>query len=616
MPLAPKETKWRQAWDRARNVIEHQGPSGKALGQSLQEMRDLAETTAGDWVSRLPVTRKLGKVDFLNFWDVVEGNAQPRNTMVQHAVGEWTQIRPEIRALAQDAGLDVGFIADYMPHVFDPKVFQGQSNWNKAIDHLVKTGQATTNEEASKILYYAREVARNRRYGNLELSRDVNLPGYEKTKEALFGYVESAAKRIAHVKVLGLEDSKAIALIQKIANEGGDASAAMNEFNIASGAQKYGRYQAATSATLRGFNVLGKLGLGAISNATQPLNIATVVGGLRTILLSPKAAFSPEAHEFALKTGVILDGVISQIREGSGFSGKMMGIGAPGFNTVERFNRTLAAVVGRSFADDMARDAVKGSREAIRALTTMGLDVNTVVARGGKLTLEEQIRAARNIVERTQFKVDPQDLPGWASGPWPKVLTQFRTFSYNQTAFMAREIIQPALRGNTRPLLTFLIFGLPAGAAAMELQHLLRNRPSEEDRVQWLRQVYQRVGGLGLLGDVLAGLAPPNSKYLSAERYALQASSVLLGPTASTVQEGIGTLASFTQGKPEGLQRFLLKQIPVIGQTIKNTVLPYKPGGRSGDLTPLEKRLQGSGSLGGSGLSPLEKRLQQQVGVQ
>jgi hypothetical protein len=564
-------------FNRSRNVIAKQGESGKKLAGKLKESRDIAETSAGNWVSQLPTVRKLSKEEFTNFVDVAEGKGQPLSPLVERAAKEWNGVREQVYQSAKGSGLDIGRQEQYFPHVFDDKLFSDKNRYNEAINHLVESGQAKTQEEAVALLARAQDIVRNRRQGNLELERLVDLPGYEKTPDALFGYLESAANRIGQASSFGAKDEQALKLITGIAREGGDAETAKNLFDVAAGAKKNGETVSRVTGTLRKTNSLTKLGLGAITNVGQSVNTATVTGAVRTMLNAPKAAFSKESKDFALKAGVTLDGVLRDIKEGGGFSGKVLGkLTAPGFNKVEKFNRTLAAVAGRDYAMNLASKAAKGDRGALRALDKLGLDSKGIVSRGGKLSEQEQIAAARSIVERTQFKVDPQDLPGWASSPWGKVIAQFRTFSYNQSAFIKREIWDEATKGNVAPLVRFLAIGLPVGAAIKETRNVLQNRKSEENPAKRVTDYYTQVGGLGLAGDAYKAFFPQGSGYLSPERRATMATGFLGGPTVGTGLDLFTSTVKATQGKPEDLERFALRQIPVAGTTLQNTFVPYK----------------------------------------
>lgn len=567
-----------QVWNRDRNILEKQGAAGKELANRVHESRSKWEELAGDWSTRMPTVRKLGAMEFTNLVDVAEGNAQPISQRVTQAAAEWDVVRQEIWAQAQLAGIDMGNITNYFPHRYDPKVLGDTSRWNRALDHLVTTGQAPDRAAAEQMLDKAQE-AMHGRYGNLEMSRIVNLPGYEKTKDALFSYIEGSSKRISQAALFGPENEIGARLITKIGEQGFDNGAAREILKRHLGTKEYGEGLVKMSSMIRSYNVLTSMGISFIANASQPINTATVAGAMRTISAIPKAMFSQQAKDDALRIGVTLDGVIRDVREGVGWSGFAGKIGAPLFNMVEKFNRTLTVEAGRSFARDMftnyARSASTGKidKEAELALQKMGLDAASILQRGGKLTRGEEINAMRNIVERTQFKVDPQDMPGWASHPLGRLVIQFNSFPYNQTAFIAREIIEPAIKQhNIKPLVTFLVLGLPTGMAAYELQTFLRARLAEQDPIQRIRQYYQRVGSIGVVGNLLAAFAPPNTKTMPGERYALEAAGAVFGPSMGKFLEGAGATGYALAGKPEHLEEFITKQIPIVGPTLKNVL--------------------------------------------
>ena len=616
----PKKAGHQQLWNRSRNVIESMGQYGKGLGGLLRKQRNVSLEMAGKWTANLPTAHTLKGKDFENFVDVAEGNAVARTPRIQQAVDEWRAVRLEVYNAAQAAGIPMGYLDDYFPHVFDPKMFKGD-NWVNAVNHLRTTGQAATIAEAEQMLRSAQKVFRERVYGNLQRSRTIDLPGYEKTPRALFGYIEHAADKIAQVQVMGEKDKIALRLITKLGAEGYDADAAKHLFDIAIQAQPYGDLLAKAANAIRSYNVITKMGVSVISNAGQPVNIVTVAGALRTIKHILGAMFSSRAADEALRAGTILDGTLMKLREGAGWTGTMAKVSAPAFNIIERFNRILASEVGIDYAQSLVRKAMQNDQYARQELTKMGLDPQAIVGRGGTLTHADRVRAAQDLTERTQFYVDPQDLPGWASSPVGKILMQFRTFSYNQTAFIGREILGPAIHGNVWPLTRLLLFGLPVGAIGLETTNFLRNRISEEDPTKRIIQYYQKVGGLGILGDLIVGLNPMDSSYLEPARYAIKTLGALGGPTSSTIIEGLETVpGAFNINKSgernlDPLKRFGWKQLPVVGPTLMNTFVPYKTRGsrtspvNNSDttLTPFQRRLQGANE---TDLTLFQKRLQ------
>jgi hypothetical protein len=567
-------------FNRTRNVIASQGQAGQELAQRLQGARDIAQVQAGKWLNQMPTVRSLNPQEFTNFVDVAENKAKPISDKVNQAFNEWNGVRNDVYGMAKDAGVMIGKQEDYFPHTYDPKMFEGD-NFVKMVNHLVQSGQSQTPEEAVQLMRNISDIARNRRQGNLEISRLADLPGYEKTKTALLNYVEGAARRIGQVQQLGQQDSVAMNLIHQIGQQGGDAQAVKEAFDVASGAKRYSQTDQGISRALRSLQSTTKLGFGAITNAGHSVNTAVTTGIFRTLASVPGAIFDPAIKDFALKSGVTLDGVVQDLREGAGFSGKVLSkITAPGFNSVEKFNRTVAAWAGKGYAEDLAKQAVSGSQNAINQLQKMGLNVQDILNQGGQLTEGQQIRAARSIVERTQFLVDPQDLPGWASSPYGKLFAQFKNFSYNQTAFVKREILDPARQGNFSPLINFLVVGSLIGESVADVKAFVRARNRPQGTAQRAADNLNTVGGAGIVQDA----------YNAASRGPQGVLSFLGGPTAGEVSNLVGGAGLALQGKPKTLGKTLLSDVPIVGQTISNKVFPPQNAyqSRTPDL-PLEQ---------------------------
>jgi hypothetical protein len=588
-----------KAFRSTRSIIERQGESGKKLAGMLQQQRDSKELWLRDIEKRLPNVQKLKDKEFENFIETTQGNASPMNLKVADAVKEWKSVHPEIRQRGVDAGLDIGDLGEnYYPHFIDyEKVFKNQNTYNEAINHLVKTGQAPTQEEAIKLLSYARDISRNRQFGNLEASRIVDLPFYDKSKKSLATYLQGSADRITKTELFGKGDEKAIKLIKNIAVEGGDTEAAKNAFDVAVGAKQYNPTASKISGGIRHYTTVTRLGLGALTNLSQSVNTGIVTGHLRTLGAVAKQ-LSPKARQFAEDTGVISDAILDDIKRGVGyesFGSSAVGKGvnfitAPGFKQVEAFNRRVAATAGKDYA---LRLAQKGDEATLRKLGVTGAIKNNT------LTDAQQIQAARKIVEKTQFKVDPQDLPGWADSPGGKLVAQFRTFSYNQGKFFSNEILKPLAKGNVMPLGRMLA-ALPLGYALYETRRRIDGRPEEENKNKVALSSFQKIGGAGLALDIYQGLNPLGSQYLPSDRRVSLATSVFGGPSIGTATNLIGSVSDVIQRKntpsdesklggkvalfnngdkytdATSIARFGMQQIPIVGSPIMNRVLPYK----------------------------------------
>ena len=567
----------RRIFDRSRNVIASMGEAGQELAGRVHAWREGAETDAAAYLQRMPTVKTLGSKDFVNLVDVLEGNAAPSSPRIAQAAQEAKGVLDDLFTRAQNAGVEVaGKIEQYFPHVLKEDVVSAIRNTKKRGDlirRLMESNQAATPEEANTILQRYVTASRDRRHGALEMERLANLGDYRKEKEVLYNHVLTASRRINEVAQFGRDDAIANRLLERIGAEGYELPVARDLFQTIVGAKSHDDLIRRISTAARAYNTATRLGLAVLGNATQSVNTASVTGLLRTVQNAPKAVWSRKEKEFADTAGVVLDAVIRETREGSGLSDKIPGLTMLGFGAVETFNRRLAAVAGREFAADMARKAAAGSSQARRSLSKMGLDAEGIAKRG-KLSAQEEIRAARSIVERTQFRVDPQDLPGWTSHPVGQLVSQFKTFSYNQTAFVKRELLDEAVKGNVLPLLRFAVLAPIAQAAATEARNLAQGRAPEED--PGMRALQYAMGPLGVGGDVARTLFGINSKYVPVERRVSQFTGSLLGPTVGQATEALGGVLHATEGNLVPAERLGLRQVPYVGGYLANTLTPYK----------------------------------------
>jgi len=590
-----------------RSIIERQGEHGQQLAGMLQAARDKAELHLAELQKAMPTVHSLRGKDFENFVEATQGQAEANSPKIAQAVSEWQAVHPKIREAAVKAGLDVGDLGPkYYPHFIDyDAVFKNRDTYNEALNHLVKTGQAKSHEEAIQLLGYARDVSRNRQFGNLESSRLVDIPMYDKTPNSLVSYLSGSTHRIAQTNTFGAKDENALKLIAKAGGQGYDTEAMKNAYDVAVGAKQYNPNTQNFSNKVRAYNSTTRLGLGAITNSSQNVNTGIVTGHLRTLGAMVKQ-LDKKTQSYVADTGVISDAVLNDIKSQAGFIGKSLSkITAPGFNAVEKFNRSVAATSGRDYA---LRLAQKGDEKTLRRLGVTG-EIN-----GKTLTHEQQIQASRKVVEKTQFKVDPQDLPGWVDSPGGKLVAQFRTFSYNQSKFFSNEILKPAAKGDLQPLAR-LLAALPVGYALYETKRAIAGRPEEENQGRKGLEAFGNIGGAGLAVDLFRGLVPLNGKYLSPDRFTSMAAGTIGGPAVGNLVDFAGGASQAVQKKnlpkdgdlsgklaiPAGdgyydetqLARFGLRQLPIVGTPIQNRVLPYKPAsGTKTAQTPAQQAME------------------------
>ena len=496
------------------------GEAGTDLGWRLSNWRDTAEPMAGTWLDAMPTVKSLTNRERLELRArLITPGGPEASARVEQAASEWNAVAAGVDASAQ---------------------------------HLGVTG--------------------------------IEMPGIDLKQE-----VEKAANTLAKAQLFGPGGEIATTLINKIAADGHDARTARQLYDIAVGATTGGDTALAWSRAARNVNAFLSLDLGFIGNLTQSVNTASVVGIMRTAKYFGKAMTAAGKAE-ATRMGVILDGAIASVREGQGIGAAegMAGRGArvlnaataPLFGRVERFNRTLPVLAGIDYVEEMARHAASGTDPAaVATLNRLGLSGETIAARGGVLTAEERLLGARKVVEVTQYKVDAMDLPGWASSPGGKVVAQFRSFGFRQGSFILDQILAPALRSehrDVRPLARWVALGLPVGAAANAVREWITGDDSHADE-SWAQtglRAMQRVGGIGLAGDVLESASRLPDQRLGAQ--ARTVASTVLGPTAGRLVQGVNLVDEAVHGHPGQLERTLLRDVPpVIGPRLQEALLPY-----------------------------------------
>jgi hypothetical protein len=545
----------------------------------VHDVRETEQTMAGPWHAALVEagSRTLSKAEKTNLVDVVEQGAQPVSPKVQKVADVWNALSQEIRDRARKAGLNVGKIENYYPHMWAPGTFNGE-NRARLLNELVRTGQAQDALEAKAILDQARAYGpQYRTAGNLEKGRTTDLDTYVRSPDVLHAYIDSAAQRIAGAEMFGPKNELADDLIRRIGLDGGDENVARQMFDIAMRFAQYDPIATKVSGAIRAVESAMHLGLSAIGNMGQSVNTIAVAGA-GNVAKNAKRAFSREGYLEALRAGVVNPGSLEDLREGSG-AGRVLGkVTAPGFRHVEEPNRVLAYLSGASYGDEMGMMAAKGDQEAQKALTRLGLDAKAILDRGGQLTESERIAAGRSMVERTQFMVDPQDLPYWASSPPGRLVAQFRTFSMGQQRFLWNELIRPALEDKRAgPIARFLLFGAPVGMALNTAYDVASGRGVDTDPLSAIPQGIGRVGGFGLMSDVLRGGRNIVNGKMTDAQAAARIGGLVGGPAISDALAAVAAAhAAGSHGDLTPAARVLFGAIPVAGPYLQNTFAPYK----------------------------------------
>ncbi|HEY2930864.1 MAG TPA: hypothetical protein VGK99_03890 [Acidobacteriota bacterium] len=275
-----------------------------------------------------------------------------------------------------------------------------------------------------------------------------------------------------------------------------------------------------------------------------------------------------ESRDFALRASATLDEAINGVLREMGGSGniaqtylKMIGFGA-----TERFNRTVSAVAGKNYAEQLAGTLRKNpaDKSASFQLSRLGLNPATIMERG--LSEDDLLKAAQTVTRETQFSPRPQNLPLFLNSPSGKVLFQFKTFVYNQTKLIKNEILQnvksdPAAA--SRKILMLVAAAPVVGELGLDAKMLVRNfvagvlnndvhvdRPSA--LVDRIIEDYAAVGSFGIFGDI----------YQSGKYGERGITNLIAGPTASNLMEA--AVATGT-GSTKRLETLAKRNTPVLG---------------------------------------------------
>lgn len=577
-----------RAWMTTKGVISRYGETGKDIANRLGLQRDNAEVGKAQFYESIPAVQGLKKDEFSQFAQALEaranGTAVQVTPRIEEAIGQWNAAITGVRERAVNSGLDVGDLGEnYFPRFY--KDLEKPGGYQKLINNIMAGAQAKgkpiTMEDAIAQAQFIRESS-IKKFGNLEKTRSVDAPGYEMNHDAIVSYIDGAFERITKAEQFGAKNEKLDAARAQLMRQGIDPSKVFDKkLDIALGNTDKTSAAHRASSGMRQFNAVTSLSAAGISNATQLTNTMTKAGIWRTAKGIYKIATDADARQAVREAGVTLDHSIKAISEQQlGVGNKITrNIASPFFATVEKFNREVTGTVGADYGNHLARRAAQGDAKALQELQDMGVKGKI----GETLTPTQEIQAARKLVEISQFKVDPMDLPGWADSPLGKLAMQFRSFGYKQTGFMWNEVVRKALGGDFVPLARFIAVGAPAGMASKSARDLVRfkgyGQEGEEDTSPGAQQALGKIGaGLSQVGAF--GLPGSTAQSLkSGVEYSNLPGAVVStvgGPTAGIIAETYTNAEKAQKGNSDPLKKEAIRKIPMVGPSLSNIIMPGK----------------------------------------
>lgn len=566
---AEKAEVWRRYVSSVEGWLRSKGEPGQRIVGMAREAEKIADQQITRWTNdMLSKVVKLTPQERVNMRDVVRGDAQPMNAKVAEAADAVRAYYAERPQRIQQAGLTLRTAdGQNIPFQPQPNHFPLRLDWRKleehgrfkqsALEYLVKTGQASSLEEAERLLRILRRIPYERHATFQHEATRIKLPEFELDPLlALRSDLNEAETRIAQALVYGPKDERLLQAIE--AMHPADRQHAILVANGLRGLDATDVYTRHIVEGLLSYNVLTKLGLAAIPNATQTLNTALKLGvkqfirGIRNAFLSKQ-----EALEFARAAGIHLDpeNVARVIAEaGPDFWSTITPkfLRAVGFNATEFWNRLITTQAAKGWAEDMFRALQRpGSVSWVRRIAGQqparirrlfaeaGVDVDAALQRGA-LSDDDLYRIARWVVQRTQFPASKLDVPLWASSPWGRIVFQFKRYAFNQGRLLKNELWDETVRffhtggkeGSLRAWGPFLTLFPAAGWLVGAIRDWVAGRENPAQKLQRLSErieeegalrafleemvyAYMWVGGLGILSDIIQQLRYGEEKLLS-----------------------------------------------------------------------------------------------------
>lgn len=563
--------------------LQHLAEKGDtSAAEALQMLRstDVTKRMAEqDFVSRVPTFKSLSKSNQSQAIDILEGNAPPTtDPKITQAVAELRDFYKYIHTVSTNNGIQVGDLGDnYFNHNFPRGYFDNKKNFNEAVNHLIKTGQAAGPEEAIAQLnnYLGRAHVPGTptagQFGNFK-ARGLDLPGYNKNYQAVADYARGAAEANAHAIHLGPNGENVKDLLLRSVQNNNNTGAIRDIID------SYLHPETAGSGTG------SKL-------------ISAYQKGLRFLQL-PKAAVSHLPQSFANTTadtgyinwskGVgssLINQDTRQFWKDAGLNSGMSGHGptifdkgtAPGLMPVLRASRIVSAEAGRNVALGMAE---KGD---IAGLRGMGVTGDFAQTAEGKISLTPRQQAEAGFFQADQ-DIGSHSLleePTWSRTNVGKTFGQYlQSYVFKQSERIAR-MAREARGGNYGPLLRYLAVSLPVSGVVLtaiknETKHPGKSPIGDKGAGSFALDSLENSGGLSIgYGAARKVVDAARYNYNTDARYR-NAASAVAAPAGFAVETG-QNIDKAARGNAKPGERQGLKTIPLVGNFLSNKLVPSTP---------------------------------------
>jgi hypothetical protein len=405
------------------------------------------------------------------------------------------------------------------------------------------------------------------------LKGDFPFPVETDPWRALNENTNGIAHRISFASVFGPNMEMKAPLAEAAIAEGADPVRVHALLDQLMGTNPVGEATYKISRVLTNFQVLSKLGLAAIQNAFQSINNPLAVGFRNSAkgLMQMLAGNSEQEMAGALgalhgmhdnirdvlqaeltqhSVGAIQDAVMGVRRNNPGDALVRFMLKWNAFSPTEGFNRMLAGNTGLVTIRDTVGKAVAGRlrgdtlARAERMMDNLGVNLPAIVKRAqaqglygtplgteeidnlvGKQALVSHMWRAAQVL---QFIPDQTRVPLWWSHPVGKVLTQFKSFAFNQSKLIRDVVLREAGEGNLKPLATMMTVYPAVGTMTNAVSGVFGRQQRPGAAAQYLDALLAP-GGIGLAYNLGVG-------------FHYKDPSVMIGPTGGDVFDFVSAM--------------------------------------------------------------------------
>jgi hypothetical protein len=395
----------------------------------------------------------------------------------------------------------------------------------------------------SGIAQYQRRLARRNLYGQR------------------FGYTDAEVTRFTDtIKTASTREGANIRLVSSLVDSLFD-----RKFELAAGRRLAQNITSAQTAV--------KLPLAVFTNMSQSASTA-VAFGWKNLMRGVRAAVGAEREDTVLRAIAFSDSVeMDTMRrliagvENENLADRVASgvLRRSGFTFTESWNRRFAGFTTQATINDTLARALRGRLRGVsldaarRSFQQLGLDLDRIVRGEGRQRVSEALAAGRDLTEVVDAALGTgsyaraivrgvdysQALPqrtriplAWQT-PLGRVLTQFKSFSFNQGRFLRDRVLGEAAAGNLRPLATMAAVYPIAGELVASSLAFVKGRERDEDGLSRFVTNVSMLGGFGLVQSAATG-----AKYG-------RLSDVLVGPSLSdalSLGEGVMQLITEQEG--------------------------------------------------------------------